>query len=101
MVLDALPDLEALLGREQRDMLLRLGVTHGERARVAIAEAFVRGDVRGVKSEAHALRGAVAPFGVGDLVASLAKAEKGDMVAREVDAAIASFVAGCRAALDA
>lgn len=98
MILHALSDLQSLLGREQRDLLLRLGVTHGARGRAAFAEAAA--DPARLRAEAHALRGAVAPFGASELVALLLRVEKGEAVAAsEVDAAIATFVAACETAL--
>lgn len=100
MILPALADLEALLGVEQCRTLLRLGVTHGEQGRAALADAWTAGDDARLRAEAHALRGAVAPFGVADLAALLARVEAGNPVAPgEVDAAMAAFVAACRAAL--
>lgn len=100
MILDALPDLEALLGREQRDTLLRLAVTHGERSRGVLADALAVGDLARMKAEAHALRGAVAPFGAAGLQALLRRVESGATeAAAAVDAEVAAFVLACRAAL--
>lgn len=100
MILNALPDLDALLGREKRDALLRLGVAHGEQGRAALAAALAAGDRARVAAEAHRLRGAVAPFGAEALVALLKRVEFGEAVAAdEVDAGMAAFVDACRAAL--
>lgn len=101
-ILTALPDLEALLGRAQRDQLLRMGVIHGERVRTAIADGLAAGDDARVRTEAHRFRGAVAPFGAAALADLLRRVEGGEGVpGTEVDAAVADFVAACRAALDA
>lgn len=100
MILETLPDIEALLGREQRDALLRLAVVHAEDARTAIARALATGDGARARSETHRLRGAVGPFGVPALADLLRRSESGDRVPpSKVDAGIDAFVAACRAAL--
>lgn len=101
MTLDALTGIGELLGRDGRNQLLRLGVTHGERARAALANALATGDDARARSEAHGLRGAVAPFGAAELAALLRRVEDGEPVpAGEVDASVAAFVTACRTALD-
>lgn len=99
MTLDLLDDLESLLGREQRDQLLRLATEHAERARAAIGQALATGDRARAKAEAHGLRGAVGPFGVPDLADLLQRLESGEAVSADaVAAGIADFVAACEAA---
>lgn len=100
MTLEALADIEALMGREGRDRLLHLGIDHGERARAAIAAAVRAGDAGTAKQEAHGLRGAIAPFGAPALADLLQRFEAGETdLAGAVDAAVADFVGACRAAL--
>lgn len=99
MMLDALPDLTSLLGRDQVRVLLQLGVAHGERGRLALLDAAAADDAARVRAEAHSLRGAVAPFGVASLAALLKRVEEGDAPVVEADAALIEFVAACRAAL--
>lgn len=102
MVLDQLEQLEALLGRAQRDVLLLMGVTYGERARVALAVALNGGDERLARQEAHRLRGAVAPFGAEPLVEVLQRLETtGGVDAAEIDARLSAFIGACAAALAA
>lgn len=100
MTVDLLDDLESLLGREQRDQLLRLATEHAERARAAIGQALTAGDHAGAKAQAHGLRGAVGPFGVPVLADLLQRLESGEPVSADaVDAGIADFTAACQAAL--
>ena len=100
MILDQLGQLDALLGRARRDVLLGMGVTYGEGARATLAAALAAEDRTRVRLEAHRLRGAVAPFGVQSLVALLQQLETtGAVGAAEIDAALAEFVDACRAAL--
>lgn len=100
MILETLPDIEALLGREQCDDLLRLAVDHAEQSRAAIAAALAAGDGPAARAETHRLRGAVAPFGVPELADLLRRSESGETLPEgAVDAGVDAFVAACRGAL--
>ncbi|WP_425231031.1 Hpt domain-containing protein [Sphingomonas sp.] len=100
MILGALPMIETLLGRDQRDTLLRMGVAAGERSGAVLQEALAAGDVARAKQEAHSLRGAAGPFGAEELGALLRRIETGEAVsAAAVAAGVDAFVAACRAAL--
>lgn len=89
-------DLDALLGRAQRDTLLGMAITHAERS-LGVIEG---GDVAVARAEAHGLRGAVAPLGADLLVAALRAVELGETpVTPALRAEVERFVAACRAAL--
>lgn len=91
-----LADLDALLGRAQRDTLLRLAITHAERS----LEVIEGGDLAAARAEAHGLRGAVAPLGADALVAALRDVELGTApVTPALRAEVERFTAACRAAL--
>ncbi len=93
---DRLADLDALLGREQRDRLLRMAIDHAERSLAVIENA----DPAVARAEAHGLRGAVAPLGADVLAAALRDLELGGVApGLELRAEVERFVAACRAAL--
>jgi HPt (histidine-containing phosphotransfer) domain-containing protein len=90
--------LEATLGRANRDRLLALVVEHAPRAGDAIARALAEGRADEARCEAHGLRGAIGAVGALPLTAILHAIEQGSPdaakagglareVARLVDAA--------------
>lgn len=95
MTPDIARDLDQLLGREQRDVLLHMAIDHVERSLAVIATAG-QATARG---EAHALRGAVAPLGADVLAALLARVEAGEAgLLGALSGAATAFIAACRAA---
>lgn len=96
---ERLTDVEALLGREGRDTLLRLAIESARAGAAAIGAATAAGDTATVRREAHALRGAVAGVGATELADLLARIEHGGGGLDALDAAVARLVVAAEAVL--
>ena len=94
---ETLAEVEALLGRDGRDRLLRLAIEH---ARTGAAAIDAAADTATVRREAHALRGAVASIGAQVLAAVLAEIERDGHTTPALAPVVDATVSAARAALD-
>lgn len=100
-VIDAerLAGVEALLGRANRDTLLRLAIDHARAGAAAMEAAAAAGDGATTRREAHALRGAVAGIGADALVALLERIEREGTGLAALAPAVDALIAAAQAAL--
>lgn len=95
-----LAEVEELLGREGRDLLLRLAIDHARAGVAAIHAAAAAGDTVAARREAHGLRGAVAGVGATELAAVLARVEREGTGFDALDPAAERLIVAAEAVLE-